>query len=53
MKQIDRIGVNTVERIVIKQLGWTFREQTVSDWGIGTSRWLTTVVRLAGFSHSS
>lgn len=34
MKQTDRLGVHAVEGIVLKDLGWIFREQTVSDWGI-------------------
>ena len=34
MKQMDRIGVNAVEAIFVKELGWIFREQTISDWGI-------------------
>lgn len=34
MKQTDREGVNAVEAIFIKELGWIFREQTISDWGI-------------------
>jgi hypothetical protein len=34
MKQTERLGVNAVERIFIKELGWIFREQTVADWGI-------------------
>ena len=31
---IERIGVNAVERIVIEELGWIFREQIVADVGI-------------------
>jgi hypothetical protein len=34
MKQTGRIAVNAVEAIFVKELGWIFREQTVSDWGI-------------------
>ena len=34
MKQTDRLGVNAVERIFMKELGWIFREQTIADWGI-------------------
>ncbi|MDX3971606.1 MAG: DUF4365 domain-containing protein [Bradyrhizobium sp.] len=34
MKQTERLGVNAVERIFIKELGWIFREQTIADWGI-------------------
>jgi hypothetical protein len=34
MKQTDREGVNAVEGIFLRQLGWIFREQTISDWGI-------------------
>lgn len=34
MRQVDRLGVNAVERIFIKKLGWIFREQPISDWGI-------------------
>lgn len=34
MKQTERLGVNAVERIFMKELGWIFREQTVADWGI-------------------
>ena len=30
----ERIGVNTVERIVVKDLGWIFREQHEDDRGI-------------------
>lgn len=32
--QIARMGVLGVERIVIEELGWIFREQTVEDYGI-------------------
>jgi hypothetical protein len=34
MKLTDREGVNAVERIFVKELGWIFREQTIADWGI-------------------
>jgi hypothetical protein len=34
MKQTDREGVNAVEGIFLRELGWIFREQTISDWGI-------------------
>jgi hypothetical protein len=34
MKQTDREGVNAVERVFVKELGWIFREQTIGDWGI-------------------
>lgn len=34
MKQTDREGVNAVEAIFVRELGWLFREQTVADWGI-------------------
>lgn len=30
----ERIGVNAVERIVLEELGWIFREQIVADVGI-------------------
>jgi hypothetical protein len=30
----ERIGVNTVERIALDQLGWIFREQPIADMGI-------------------
>jgi len=30
----DRVGVNAVERIVVKDLGWIFREQPIVDMGI-------------------
>jgi len=30
----ERIGVNAVESIVLKELGWIFREQPTSDYGI-------------------
>lgn len=30
----ERLGVNIVERIVLRELGWLFREQSVSDYGI-------------------
>lgn len=32
--QMARMGVTGVERIVIEELGWIFREQTVEDYGI-------------------
>jgi hypothetical protein len=34
MKQTDRLGINAVERIFVKELGWIFREQSIADWGI-------------------
>ncbi|WP_369720972.1 DUF4365 domain-containing protein [Bradyrhizobium sp. LLZ17] len=34
MKQTDREGVLAVGQIFTKQLGWLFREQSISDWGI-------------------
>lgn len=34
MINIEREGVSTVQRIVYKDLGWIFREQTVADFGI-------------------
>ena len=30
----ERIGVNAVERIVLEELGWIFREQPIEDMGI-------------------
>lgn len=30
----ERIGVNETERIVIKNLGWIFREQPIADVGL-------------------
>jgi len=30
----ERIGVNAVERIVLDDLGWIFREQLIVDLGI-------------------
>lgn len=30
----ERIGVNAVERIVVSELGWIFREQPIMDMGI-------------------
>src|SRR5580704_14435654 len=30
----ERVGVNAVERIVINDLGWIFREQPILDFGI-------------------
>lgn len=30
----DRVGVNAVERIVVGDLGWIFREQPILDFGI-------------------
>src|SRR3569833_667200 len=30
----ERIGLNVVERIVIDDLGWIFREQPIADMGI-------------------
>jgi hypothetical protein len=30
----ERIGVNTVEKIVLKDLGWIFRDQPIEDFGI-------------------
>ena len=30
----ERIGVNAVEKIFLKEFGWYFREQTTSDFGI-------------------
>jgi Domain of unknown function (DUF4365) len=30
----DRIGVNAVEKIFVKDIGWAFREQAEVDWGI-------------------
>ena len=30
----ERIGVNATEAVVVKELGWIFREQAVSDMGI-------------------
>lgn len=30
----ERIGVNAVERVIIKELGWIFREQSIVDQGI-------------------
>ncbi len=32
--ETERIGVNTVESIVLKELGWIFREQPIVDMGI-------------------
>ncbi len=34
MINTEREGVSTVQRIVYKDLGWIFREQTVADFGI-------------------
>lgn len=37
MKRFDpteRIGVNATERIIVKDLGWIFREQSIADVGI-------------------
>lgn len=34
MINTEREGVSTVQRIVYKDLGWIFREQTVDDFGI-------------------
>lgn len=34
MDQIDRVGVNAVESIILRELKWIFREQPISDWGI-------------------
>ncbi len=34
MQQTDREGVNAVEGIFLRELGWVFREQTISDYGI-------------------
>ncbi|MCH7369824.1 DUF4365 domain-containing protein [Aeromonas sp. MR16] len=31
---IERLGVNEVERIVLNELGWVFREQPIMDMGI-------------------
>jgi hypothetical protein len=28
------VGVNAVEGVVLKEFGWLFREQAVSDYGI-------------------
>lgn len=30
----ERLGINAVEKIVLEDLGWIFREQTISDVGI-------------------
>jgi uncharacterized protein DUF4365 len=30
----DRVGVNAVEAVVLKEFGWLFRDQAVSDYGI-------------------
>lgn len=30
----ERVGVNEVERIIVKELGWIFREQPIVDMGI-------------------
>jgi hypothetical protein len=30
----ERVGVNAVERIVVAELGWIFREQPILDFGI-------------------
>jgi hypothetical protein len=30
----DRIAVNAVEQIILREFGWIFREQAVSDYGI-------------------
>lgn len=30
----ERIGINTVENIVLHELGWIFREQPIVDMGI-------------------
>jgi len=30
----DRVGVSAVEGVVLKEFGWLFREQAVSDYGI-------------------
>jgi hypothetical protein len=30
----ERVGVNAVERIILNDFAWAFREQTVSDYGI-------------------
>lgn len=32
--ETERIGVNAVENIVLKELGWIFREQPIADMGI-------------------
>jgi Domain of unknown function (DUF4365) len=42
MKQTDREGVNAVESIFLRDLGWIFREQTISDWGIDAHVEVTT-----------
>ena len=34
MKQYDREGVNAVEQIFLKEFGWLFREQPISDYGV-------------------
>ncbi|SRR5260370_577763 len=34
MKQIERTGVRGVRQFFEEKLGWFFREQTQSDWGI-------------------
>jgi hypothetical protein len=34
MEQTGLIGVNAVEGIFLKDFGWLFRPQTISDWGV-------------------
>lgn len=38
----ERVGVNAVERIVVDDLGWIFREQPIVDMGIDAHMELTT-----------
>jgi hypothetical protein len=49
MKQTERLGVNAVERIFMKELGWIFREQTVADWGIDAQVEVANESRPTGF----
>ena len=30
----ERIGINEVEKVIIKNIGWIFREQPIADVGI-------------------
>lgn len=34
MVQTDKVGVNAVEAIFLKDFDWLFREQSISDWGV-------------------